>query len=86
MLQIQLYQTKHKTLSMYSNIDLNNIPAWLTSLESEFCLAPNKKKQLKAAVDQQLTQLIKFLPGTVTTCDTAQISLNHVTLSGKDST
>jgi hypothetical protein len=46
MLQIQLYQTKHKTLSMYSNIDLNNIPAWLTSLAKEGILiayAPNKK-------------------------------------------
>ena len=38
MLQIQLYQTKHKTLSMNSNIELNNIHAWLTSLEREFCL------------------------------------------------
>ena len=34
------------------------------------------KKQLKAAVDQQLTQLNSCK---VTTCDTAQISLNHVT-------
>ena len=41
------------------------------------------KKHLKAAVDQQLTQLNYWK---VTTCDTAYISLNHVTLSGKDST
>ena len=59
MLQIQLYQTKHKTLSMYSNIDLNNIPAWLTSLAKEGILiayAPNKKNHLKAAIDQQLSK------------------------------
>ena len=41
------------------------------------------KKHLKAAVDQQLTQL-NFCKATP--CDTAQILLNHITLSGKDST